>query len=95
MATLLTSVSTPFGSESCKSCSSEGSAEVPLREALAGGRGGSGAGAMMFGACNQQSTVLPEPGRPLDDFSAKATTPASPQRTASFATICEPQAMGA
>src|SRR4029077_17032737 len=41
MATLLTSVSTPSGAESCSSCSSGRPAEVPLEEGVTDGRGGS------------------------------------------------------
>ena len=48
MATLLTSVPTPFGSERCTSCSSGGSAEVPLCEELTEGRRGSGRRAIGF-----------------------------------------------
>jgi hypothetical protein len=65
MATLLTSVSTPSGSESCTSLSSGGSGELPLREALAVGRGGSDGSAIGFRTLQLRDRDPPEPGGPL------------------------------
>ena len=95
MATLLTSVSTPFGSESCTSCSSGGSAEVPLCEALTEGRRGSGRRAMGFRVWNQQSTVAPELGGPFRHALPRLPRLGRGGESASLATVCEPHAVGA
>ena len=95
MATLLTSVSTPFGSESCTSCSLGGSAEVPLCEELTEGRRGSGRRAIAFRNLESAIYGLARAWRTVRVHFAKAITVRSPWRTASFATICEPQAVGA
>ena len=63
MATLLTCVSTPFGSESCTSCSSGGSAEVPLCEELTGRRGSGRRCHRLHRTWNQQFTISPRAWR--------------------------------
>jgi hypothetical protein len=76
MATLLTSVSTPFGSESCTSCGSGGSAEVPLCEALTEGRGGSGKRAIEVSNLESIIYGLARAWRAHQAFFSKATTAA-------------------
>jgi hypothetical protein len=48
-----------------------------------------------LGTWNQHFTVTPEQDGPFRVYFAKAITVRTPWRTASFATICEPQAVGA
>jgi len=64
MATLLTSVLTPFGSESCTSCSSEGSVEALWEEGVTDERGGSEGSAIRLDSFDCVSPAALEPGQP-------------------------------
>jgi len=65
MATLLTSVSTPPEEESCTSCSSGKSSEVPLEEGFTGGRGGSDGNAIGLENLDLRASGTPQPGGPV------------------------------
>src|SRR5579862_1547752 len=91
MARLLTSVSTPSGSESCSDRSSGLSSEAPLGEGLTEGRGGSLKRDISFQTSVTCAGWGPSQGRPLPFASDRLPRLPGHRGLTLFATICELQ----